>query len=261
MDAALDAAVARGRAAWPRLAAPGFSDAVRAAVADAADPEAAIADLAVEDLYLAQACTTGDRDALAAFGEHCDPAMTSALRSMGIAAEQIEEILQEVRLKLFTPPARIATYTGRASLATWTRTVATRAAIDRLRSSRAAEPAEADEVDRFADPADSPELAHFRQMYLAEFKAAFEVALASLEVRDRNVLRHHFVDGLTTDDIGALYDVHKTTAFRWLDSARDKLSKRTRHELVQRIQVPPDELDGILRLVQSQIDLSLSRVL
>jgi RNA polymerase sigma-70 factor (ECF subfamily) len=140
------------------------------------------------------------------------------------------------------------------------RTIATRIAIDRLRGKRA-EPVETEALERLPDSADSPELAHFRRTYHTEFKAAFEAALASLEVRERNVLRHHFVDGLTTDEIGALYDVHKTTAFRWLDGAREKLSKRTRAEFQQRVTALPQELDSILRLVQSQLDLSLSRVL
>jgi RNA polymerase sigma-70 factor, ECF subfamily len=128
-----------------------------------------------------------------------------------------------------------------------------------LHSAHGTPPDEA--FEGFPDHAASPELEHFRRAYRAEFKAAFEAALASLEVRERNVLRQTFVDGLSTEQIGVLYDVHKTTAFRWLDAARDKLNKRTRNEFLQRVKVMPAELEAILRLVQSQLDLSLSRVL
>jgi len=262
MEAALQAALARGRSAWPELAVADetFLAAVRAAVAGEPDPIEAIGELAIEDLYLAQACATGDRAALDAFAARCEGAILGSLRAMQLRPDVIDEVVQEVRVKLFTAPPKIATYSGRAALASWARTIATRTAIDRVRTTQAT-PVDGEVLDRVPDGADGPELAHFRRTYRAEFKESFETALASLEVRERNVLRHHFVDGLTTDEIGALYDVHKTTAFRWLDTARDKLSKRTRSEFQQRIHAMPSELESILRLVQSRIDLSLSRVL
>jgi RNA polymerase sigma-70 factor (ECF subfamily) len=255
----------RAREAWPQLAVDDepFVRALATSVADATDAVAAIREIVIEDLYLAQACATGAAAALAAFEGACHGPVVGALRRMGLAADAIEEIIQHVRAKLFVAtdaPPKIAMYSGRAPLASWVRTIATRAAVDRLRAN---EPATADDdaLVQLPDTSDTPELAHFREQYRAEFKDAFEEALATLDVRERNVLRHHFVDGLTTEEIGALYGVHKTTAFRWLESARVALSKRTRSNFCQRVKVVPTELDSILRLVQSQIDLSLSRVL
>jgi RNA polymerase sigma-70 factor (ECF subfamily) len=141
------------------------------------------------------------------------------------------------------------------------RTIATRAAIDRVRKRELASDDDDDAVGALPDDADSPELAHFRRKYHVEFKAAFEHALATLAVRDRNVLRHHFVDGLTVEAIGVLYGVHKTTAFRWLEAARTALAKRTRASFQQRVTAMPAEVDSILASLQSHIDLSLSRVL
>jgi RNA polymerase sigma-70 factor (ECF subfamily) len=261
----LEGALARGRAAWPQLAVDGatFTAAVARAIDGEPDPAAAIAALAIEDLYLAQACAGGAAAALEAFAATCDATLHGCLRGMSLAADQIEELVQEVRAKLFVAadgPPRIATYSGRAALRSWVRTIATRAAVDRLRK-KDETPADDAMLDGIPDRADDPELAHFRRTYHAEFKDAFEEALATLDVRARNVLRHHFVDGLTVDEIGALYGVHKTTAFRWLEAARVALAKRTRAAFAARVKTLPDELDSILRLLQSQIDLSLSRVL
>ena len=181
---------------------------------------------------------------------------------MNLAADAIDDVLHEVRTKLFVGDGapRIATYSGRAALASWVRTIATRVAIDRLREHEAG-PGDSGVLDALPDVSDGPELAHFRATYHVELKAAFEEALATLEVRERNLLRQHFVDNLTLDDIGALYGVHKTTAFRWLEAARTALSKRTRACFQQRVKALPEELDSILRLLQSHVDLSLSRVL
>lgn len=263
LEAALAAAIARGRAAWPQLEVDDetFVGAIHRGISDAVDPVTAISDLAVEDLYLAQACATGAPPALEAFIAMCAPTLAGGLRQMGLAADVVEELGQEVQTKLFVgSPPRIATYSGRAALRSWVRTVATRVAVDRLRKPDTA--ALEDEVaERLSDPARGPDLELFRAKYQLEFKQAFEEALATLDVRERNLLRHHFVDELTTEQIGALYSVHKTTAFRWLEAARTALSKRTRTGFQQRLKLMPTELDSILTMLQSQIDLSLSRVL
>ena len=246
----------RGKAAHPQLAVEpdAFAAAVERARRD--DPEA---ELAAEDLYLAQACAGGAPEALAAFDAACGPTILHSLRGMNLRDDVIADITQEVRAKLFVD-RKIASYSGRASLKSWVRTITTRAAVDRLRKPEA-EAASDELFVAIPDAAPGPELAHFRARYQAEFKDSFEAALASLEVRERNVLRHHFIDRLAFEDIGALYGVHKTTAFRWLEDARDKLSKRTKHQFQQRVQLPPHEMDSVLRLLQSNIDLSLSRVL
>lgn len=257
--ATLAAALARGRAAWPQLAvdADAFARAIERGIGDGA----ALDELAIEDLYLAQACATGAPLALEAFIAMCAPTLAGGLRQMGLAADVVEELGQEVHAKLFagTPP-RIATYSGRAALRSWVRTVATRAAVDRMRKPDTA--ALEDEIaERLSDPGRGPDLELFRATYHDEFKQAFEEALATLDVRERNLLRHHFVDELTTEQIGTLYGVHKTTAFRWLEAARTALSKRTRAGFQQRLKLVPADLDSILAMLQSQIDLSLSRVL
>jgi RNA polymerase sigma-70 factor, ECF subfamily len=261
---ALEGAWTTASTKWPdlRVEPAQFAAAVARGARDLGDVVVAIGELAVDDLYLAQACATGTRAALDAFAAACDSAMFAALRQMNLAGDAIDELVHDVRTKLFVGDGapKIATYSGRASLASWVRTIATRAAVDRLRR-RDGGSSDDQVLEALPDAGDSPELAHFRATYHVELKAAFEEALATLDVRERNVLRQHFVDGLTLDEIGGLYGVHKTTAFRWLETARTALSKRTRAAFQQRVKTLPADLDSILRLLQSHIDLSLSRVL
>src|SRR5262249_24201495 len=136
---ALQAATSRARASWPDLAVAeaDYVAAIVRSIGDASDVGTAIGELAADDLYLATACATGARAALDAFATRCDPVVIACLRDFGLGADAIEEIAQELRAKLFVAsdgPPKIATYSGRASLASWVRTVATRAAIDRVRS-------------------------------------------------------------------------------------------------------------------------------
>ena len=257
-------ALARARAKWPgvEVAMDVFVAAIMRVTQGAPSVEA-LGELALDDLYLAQACAAGDPVAITACAAVTDEAVRRSLRAMRLSDDMIAELAQDVRTKLFVADGgapRIETYSGRAALASWVRTIATRAAVDRLRRRELVDPDD-DALESVPASAGGPELEHFRARYQAEFKQAFEEALASLEVRERNVLRHHFIDRLTVDAIGALYGVHKSTAFRWLEAARETLSKRTMNRFHQRVRATPSEMASIVRLLQSNIELSLSRVL
>jgi RNA polymerase sigma-70 factor (ECF subfamily) len=217
--------------------------------------------LFTDDLAFAKACADGDTAAVAELETLLGSQISANLRSMGLGEADIAEVLQDVRVKLLVPgesPAKIATYSGRAPLRGWLRIVATRAALDRFRRTPA-QAGSSDDLVEAAATADSPELELFRKKYHAEFKQAFEAAVASLDVRERNCLRHYFVDGLTTEEIGTLYGVHKSTAHRWVEAARDLVTKRTRNNFQELAKLAPGELDSILRLLRSQLDLSLTR--
>jgi RNA polymerase sigma-70 factor (ECF subfamily) len=67
------------------------------------------------------------------------------------------------------------------------------------------------------------------------------------------------IDGLTIDDIGAIYRVHRATAARWLVGIRDKLVEQTRGRLAAKLGVDTEEAASIVRLVQSQLDVSVIR--
>jgi len=108
---------------------------------------------------------------------------------------------------------------------------------------------------------DDPELAYMKRTYAGQFKEAFAEALANLGPREQTLLRYHHVDGLNIDEIGAIYRVHRVTAFRWLEKAKEQLVARTLELLRARLKVSPRELDSVLRMIRSQIHLSLVRQL
>ena len=55
------------------------------------------------------------------------------------------------------------------------------------------------------------------------------------------------------------YRVHRVTAFRWIEKAKELLVKATLDTLRTRLKLPADELDSVLRMIRSQIHLSLVR--
>lgn len=79
--------------------------------------------------------------------------------------------------------------------------------------------------------------------------------------RDRNVLRHHVLDGTNAAEIGAIYKVHRVTVARWLSAIRGRLFVATRERLAEALRVESHELSTILRLVDTQIVHSVADLL
>lgn len=254
--------VEAARAAWPALDLPA-EDFVRhiAAVVDGPDesPDAALADLRAADLYLACACARGVTAALRELERSFIATLDAPLRSTGLDTTAVDEVRQLVREILLVGDdgvPGIARYAGRGQLRSWVRSVAVRQAARRFRG-RTEIPVDADALDGLPDLAGDAVLAHWKQRYAAEFRVAFDEAVAALDERERNLLRQHHIDGLTVDALSALYRVHRATAARWVGAARAALLAGIRVRLLQRLKVSEPELDSILRQVRSQIDVSL----
>src|SRR5262249_41683920 len=79
---------------------------------------------------------------------------------------------------------------------------------------------------------------YFKRVYRREFELAFREAVQSLSDRERILVRQHFLDGVSVNDLGRLYRVHRATAGRWLERARDALLAATRARLMARLAVP-----------------------
>jgi RNA polymerase sigma-70 factor (ECF subfamily) len=155
---------------------------------------------------------------------------------------------------------KISEYSGRGDLRRWVRTVALRTCLNLLRKGKA-EVLVGDEqvLANMAQSGDDPELAYMKQRYRGEFKQAFLTALAALSARDQSLLRYHHADGLNIDEIGAIYRVHRVTAYRWLEKAREALVDGIQKTLRERLRLDQSEFDSILRLIRSQLHLSLVR--
>jgi RNA polymerase sigma-70 factor (ECF subfamily) len=118
--------------------------------------------------------------------------------------------------------------------------------------------------DAFLDmlsPGPDLELGYLRERYRADVDAAMRAGLAALAEQARALLRYSVVDGWSVDRIGALYGVHRATAARRIAAARIQLGAAIRSELAARLAISFGEVDSIVRLVQSRIDVSLERLL
>jgi len=215
-----------------------------------------------DDLAWARALAAADTSALERYERELAPLIANHLRRRGIVADTIADVMQTLRARLFVGdgdgPA-IARYEGRGPLRGWVLVAALREAV-RTRQRDAREPAvDDDALVALADrSAASSQPALDKERYRDAFRAAFRSALAELAPRDRNLLRMHVIDGLTIDQIGALQGVHRATAARWIERAREAISRSVRRDLMRQLGADPFETEELLQWVQSRIELSLS---
>lgn len=204
------------------------------------------------DLYLALRAATGDSSAVEAIERAHGDAMRASLATA--TAVERDEVLQELREKLYVgPPPRIETYRGRGPLRGWLKVAAKRVWLDRKKA--AARRSAAEDVGLLATVDGDAEIRFLRDHYEREVMAALERALASLEPRERNMLRQHFVHGLTLGQVAKLNDVHRSTIHRWMNDVAVQLRKRVRADLCERLGVGDGDLSTIVRVVRSRVRL------
>jgi RNA polymerase sigma-70 factor (ECF subfamily) len=231
--------------------------------------DAALDGLRPADLYLACACAKGSTAAINAFDRDYMREVDIALARMRIGPPRLHDVKQLVRQRLFvgggtagapTSAGKISEYGGRGDLRRWVRSVAVRTCLNELRKGKREVLVDDDHlIAQHAVTSDDPEVEYMKRTYSNEFKAAFGDALAALGPREQTLLRYHHVDGLNIDEIGAIYRVHRVTAFRWIEKAKEQLVKTTLDTLKTRLKLPASELESVLRMIRSQIHLSLVR--
>jgi RNA polymerase sigma-70 factor (ECF subfamily) len=252
-----------GRAAWPGVELTEVQIIERLVARLRDDPEARLEDLHDADLYLAFALAAGNTLAVRTFEDKLVPQIDVALRRMRLAGGTADEVKQALRFEMLVGEGapKIADYAGRGELAAWVRISATRKALKIIRKGQREETLDEILLDHWPAGVTDPRQKHLRSQYTGELKRAIRESFAALEVRQRNLLRQHILDELTIDDLARLYRVHRATCARWLADARAELSKGTRKRLVQALGVGKDEVESLLRFLDSDIELSISRIL
>jgi RNA polymerase sigma-70 factor (ECF subfamily) len=258
----LQAFLDKGQAAWPGVVVS--TEALAESLArlqqhDGRNAEDRLAHAA--DLYLACACAARDPHALRAFESHFLARVDAFVARINPASEFAAEVRQHLRTRLLVGEGsalpRIAGYSGQGPLGAWVRMAATRAALNLHRASGVQ--LDANRVPDLGERV-PPEVRLLRQRYAGEYKAALRQAWAALTVRERSILRLHFADGSSAEEVGVVFQVHRATATRWISAARQRMMDLTLHIVGERLRLPRAELQSIAHLIRSELDLSISQL-
>jgi RNA polymerase sigma-70 factor (ECF subfamily) len=257
-DQALQQAFAQGRKAWPgiELEFAVFREHCQRVLGEA--PEWDWARFGTE-LFLCCGCAHGDDEATRALEADTLPHVVKAIARIDSEPQFVEEALQILRDKLLVGPrAKIADYAARGPLVAWLSVAAARVALDAIRSRNARKIQHADLPDRLAQTDSSPLNDIIKSRYGDSFQQALRHAISSLPSRERNLLRLQLVGRCSIDQLGRMYLVHRATAARWLEGARNRVFESVREQMKVEHHLTDGEFDSIARGVRSQLDLSIT---
>lgn len=227
-----------------------------------------LTELKAGDLWLVFGCTQGNERALLRFERRFAGDIDAAIARSANADIGKDDFRQHLFAKLFAPGAngrpRIADYSGRGDLRGWLRVAIVRQVIDFVRRKQRRDLGhqvdEAAMLELRAATVD-PELAYVRDTYKRELREALREGFASLTPRDRNILRHFLFHGLGIDEVGRMYGVHRTTAFRWRQRAQTSLLEATRDALRARLGTDSKDLRSVVRVLESDLHITVHKLL
>ena len=190
--------------------------------------------------------------------------MEGALARMGLGPAHRDDVWQTLCQRLLVgeegAPTRIVHSAGGGTLGGLVRVAATRLGLSIVEQEKRTVATDA-LLDQIAAGSSGPELGLMKQQHRHELKQEVEAAIGDLSVRERLVLRLHLVEQVGIDAIAAAQGVHRATAARWVASAKEALGERVRARLSARWRVGDASLPALRTLVDSQLDLSLGRLL
>lgn len=252
-------------AAWPGVkVAPDDLASLIVEKLSGAEPPPFALDL-VSEAHLALACAAGDPAALALFERRYLDVVPQALAHMRLPAATVDSVRAAVQDKLLLREGerrpRLLDYAGRGKLRGLVQVSAVRAALSVVRAGQRERPATDSDFAALPSPEMDPELRLMKEHYRAAFGEAFAAAVRALQPRDRNLLRLHFLGGVTLDQLAAMYGVHRATVVRWLSATRKELLGETHKRMRAALEASPDELESVMRLIESRLDVSVKRLL
>jgi RNA polymerase sigma-70 factor, ECF subfamily len=215
------------------------------------------------DLYLACGVLHRDPAALAYFEDQFMAKVPEYVLRIRIGRDVVEEVQQKLRESLImgtdghTP--KIAEYSGKGALGGWLRVTAVRTALNQVRGASSGPKTEelGDEVSLAADP----ELAYVKEHAQDLFADAFKRVLAGLDENGRTILRLHYIDGLTMDQLARLYKTPRSTIARRVAEARQKILEATETLLRDERRLSPSAVASVIRQAKSRLDVTITRLL
>lgn len=243
--------VAQARAAWPKVAI-----AEDAFVAHLDERAAAFLDkVHGDDLYLACGVLHQDRAALAHFEDRFMARVPEYVLRIRAGREVVDEVQQVLRERLIMG-GKIAEYSGKGALGGWLRVAAVRTALNHLRANDPASTELGEEISAAGDP----ELSYVKEQSRDLFAGAFKRVLDELDPNERTILRLHYIDGLTMDQLSHLYKTPRSTIARRVAEARQRVLASTEDLLRQERRLSPSAVASVIRQARSQVQATITRL-
>jgi RNA polymerase sigma-70 factor (ECF subfamily) len=222
-------------------------------------------DLHAADLYLACACERQEPEAIRILERQFLCHLAADLATLKPTAELMAEVRQQLLTKFILGNGekrpKISGYSGRGPLKSWVRAASLRTAINlQAKERREALTSDATLLET-AVLGGNVEVDFLRRHYRSDLKAALTSALRQLSKRDRNVLRLHYLGGMSLNQLASVYRVHPVSVSRWLSASRAAIFDGARRSLAERLQLDSVEVKSLFRLMRNHVEVSIRRLL
>ena len=251
-----------GVAAWPAITCSRRQFRLIAECSEARDLRAANG----TDIYIAAAVVAGNPAAISAFESIYIDRQRARLRQLGLCPASVEDVLQTIRERLLMPRAertkpQLAHLAGCGNFHTLIRVIAVRTGLNVLRSQGRRRRNEDDAAVEMLSSSEGALRVLMRAEAAHLLREAIERAVSGLSPKNRTLLRLHFSHGMSIDEIGRMYNVHRATAARWLCRVREIIETEVKANLQQQHGQATTNLEELLGLASSQLQVSFDRIL
>jgi RNA polymerase sigma-70 factor (ECF subfamily) len=214
------------------------------------------------DLCIAYAAMRGDPKACRELELEHRGTVILAMSRAGLSGAELSDATQALWTKLLTTnesgaPPRLARYAGRGPLGAWIKICASREAVDARRRRKAFEPL-TDLTAELVSASSDLEKALAVSESEPIVRATLQEVLRGLPSKFQNLLRHRFIDRLSSEELATLYGVHRATIDRWLTRARWGVLQGTRRALQDRLALRPDSARSLIDAIVGDLDMSFS---
>jgi RNA polymerase sigma-70 factor, ECF subfamily len=246
--------VGKARAAWPKIAISEdtFTAYVEERARDFLDK------VHGNDLYVACGVLNKDRAALHIFEEQFMARVPDYVLRIRAGRDVVDEVTQLLRERLIMNE-KIAEYSGKGALGGWIRVAAVRTALNHLRKNDPTG-AGASELGEEISAAGDPELSYVKEHSRDLFTDAFKRVLDKLDANERTILRLHYIDGLTMDQLAHLYKTPRSTIARRVAEARQQVLSSTENLLREEQRLSPSAIASVIRQARSQVQVTITRL-
>jgi RNA polymerase sigma-70 factor (ECF subfamily) len=248
-----------GRAAWPEL--PLDLASFQRWVLMAGIDVDALVDRG-DELYLVAGCVARQPEAHHAFERRYLSTMTQNVGRIALSSDQADELRQQLRVTLLLgPEPKIGTFRGQGPLGAWVQVCAVRLALKMGAAADRMVSPDAHMLDGLVAQDADQEVLAAKAQYRDTFQAALEECFSALPSRQKTLLRMHFLDGMSIDEMGQVFHVHRATIARWLVAIRREVLDQICKKISLNLRTSSSEFRSMVRLVQGDVRLSLHRIL
>lgn len=218
-----------------------------------------------DDIYFVCACLEKIPEAIHAFETEVLKKMEIPLLNLLKSREMLDDLKGQLIQKFIYGNAnsqpKIAGYRGKKKLRNWIYIAAMRQALTVLQKNKKEKPLTDLDYKQLSAMGDDPELQYLKVVCRKKFAAAFQTALSSLSFKDRNILRYHYIEGLSVDKIAKINNVHRVTVSKWLMAIRQQLLTQIQTILLADLNINQNTFQSMFQLIKSQFNVSICQYL